>query len=373
MRGSARRRSTGATARRPSSSSRPSATARVVEDHLPDTGDLRADLITMMQPLADHLRGDNAKLLTTFAMERMRHPDLAEEFNRSVIGQEARAHAALGHAAAVERGELRPTPTSSSSPSLCPPSSGITRSTTCRSPPTCSTASSTSPCAEPRDVGSSGLAAEPAHEPLGRRSRRGPSQPPGRTAGRDPGSCRRCPSSVATLPRTAPDRARSAVLSPSQGPSCAPRPRRCGSRGRTPPGKSPNGMCTVRFEHRRVGSMPSTARPLTRGTACTASSVTKSPVAGTDAPASLRRSRRSGSCHRSRGSAARARRTRRTASDHSNCDGSIFSIVMPSESSAAVVECDDVHALTPVRPQDRRLRRGRRAARGSACHPLPWS
>jgi AcrR family transcriptional regulator len=79
----------------------------IVEDHLPDTGNLRADLITMMKPLADHLRGDNAKLLTTFAMERMRHPDLAEEFNRSVIGQK-REHMRRLVEAAVERGELRP-------------------------------------------------------------------------------------------------------------------------------------------------------------------------------------------------------------------------------------------------------------------------
>ena len=79
----------------------------IVEDQLPDTGDLRADLITMMQPLADHLRGDNAKLLTTFAMERMRHPELAEEFNRSVIGKK-REHMRQLVEAAVERGELRP-------------------------------------------------------------------------------------------------------------------------------------------------------------------------------------------------------------------------------------------------------------------------
>jgi AcrR family transcriptional regulator len=78
----------------------------VVEDHLPDTGNLRADLITMMQPLADHLRGDNAKLLTTFAMERVRHPDLAEEFNRSVIGKK-REHMRRLVTAAVARGELR--------------------------------------------------------------------------------------------------------------------------------------------------------------------------------------------------------------------------------------------------------------------------
>ena len=56
----------------------------------------------MMQPLADHLRGDDAKLLTTFAMERMRHPELADEFNRSVIGKKRE------HVRRLGRGRGRP-------------------------------------------------------------------------------------------------------------------------------------------------------------------------------------------------------------------------------------------------------------------------
>ena len=48
-----------------------------LDDWLPDTGDLRADLTSMMQPLLDRLRGDDAKLLTTFAVERLRDPELA--------------------------------------------------------------------------------------------------------------------------------------------------------------------------------------------------------------------------------------------------------------------------------------------------------
>ena len=78
-----------------------------IEDFAPDTGDLRADLLTMMQPLASALRGENAKLLTTFAMERVRHPDLGEEFNRSIIGRK-REHVRALVAAAAARGELRP-------------------------------------------------------------------------------------------------------------------------------------------------------------------------------------------------------------------------------------------------------------------------
>ena len=59
----------------------------------------------MMQPLIDRLRGDDAKLLTTFAVERLREPELQEQFNRSVIGKK-REHLRHLVAAAVERGEL---------------------------------------------------------------------------------------------------------------------------------------------------------------------------------------------------------------------------------------------------------------------------
>jgi AcrR family transcriptional regulator len=76
-----------------------------LDDRLPDTGDLRADLTTMMQPLIDRLRGDDAKLLTTFALERLREPDLQEQFNRSVIGKK-REHLRHLVASAVARGDL---------------------------------------------------------------------------------------------------------------------------------------------------------------------------------------------------------------------------------------------------------------------------
>lgn len=76
-----------------------------VDDRLPDTGDLRADLTSMMQPLIDRLRGDDRKLLTTFALERLHDPDLQEQFNRSVIGKK-RDHLRHLVASAVERGEL---------------------------------------------------------------------------------------------------------------------------------------------------------------------------------------------------------------------------------------------------------------------------
>lgn len=76
-----------------------------LDDRLPDTGDLRADLTSMMQPLIDRLRGDDAKLLLMFAVERQRAPELQAQFNRSVIGQK-REHLRHLVASAIERGEL---------------------------------------------------------------------------------------------------------------------------------------------------------------------------------------------------------------------------------------------------------------------------
>jgi AcrR family transcriptional regulator len=76
-----------------------------VDDWLPDTGNLRADITSMMQPRIERLRGDDAKLLTMFAVERQREPDLQEQFNRSVIGKK-REHLRHLVSSAVERGEL---------------------------------------------------------------------------------------------------------------------------------------------------------------------------------------------------------------------------------------------------------------------------
>ncbi len=76
-----------------------------VDDWLPDTGDFRADVTSMMQPLIDRLRGDDAQLLTMFAVERLREPELQEQFDRSVIGKK-REHLRHLVASAIERGEL---------------------------------------------------------------------------------------------------------------------------------------------------------------------------------------------------------------------------------------------------------------------------
>lgn len=76
-----------------------------VDDWLPDTGDLRADLTSMMQPLIDRLRGDDAQLLTTFALERLHDPELNEQFDRLVIGKK-REHLRHLVSSAIERGDI---------------------------------------------------------------------------------------------------------------------------------------------------------------------------------------------------------------------------------------------------------------------------
>jgi AcrR family transcriptional regulator len=78
-----------------------------VDDWLPDTGDLRADLTSMMQPLIDRLRGDDAQLLTTFALERLHDPELNEQFDRLVIGKK-REHLRHLVSSAIERGDIPP-------------------------------------------------------------------------------------------------------------------------------------------------------------------------------------------------------------------------------------------------------------------------
>jgi AcrR family transcriptional regulator len=76
-----------------------------MDDHLPDSGDLRADLTSMMRRLVERLNGDDGRLMTTLAMERARNPDLADEFDRSVVGKK-RVHVRRLVASAVERGDL---------------------------------------------------------------------------------------------------------------------------------------------------------------------------------------------------------------------------------------------------------------------------
>ena len=76
-----------------------------LDDHLPDTGDLRSDLETMLRAMVDRLQSADGPVLLAVAAERLRHPELAAEFERSVIGSK-RAHARNLIAAAVRRGDL---------------------------------------------------------------------------------------------------------------------------------------------------------------------------------------------------------------------------------------------------------------------------
>lgn len=76
-----------------------------VEERLPDTGDLRADLTAMLEALLAALRGPNARLLITLFAERVRNPELDAEFAQSVIGKK-RQHLRHLIREAVGRGEL---------------------------------------------------------------------------------------------------------------------------------------------------------------------------------------------------------------------------------------------------------------------------
>jgi AcrR family transcriptional regulator len=77
----------------------------LIDDHLVNTGDLRADLISAWSPMVERLRGPDGKLLLAFAAERVGNPDLAAAFERSVIGAK-RVHVRKLLDEAVERGEL---------------------------------------------------------------------------------------------------------------------------------------------------------------------------------------------------------------------------------------------------------------------------
>ena len=76
-----------------------------IDDHLPDTGDLAADMISILRGMIDRLTGPGGEVLVAFAAERFRHPELATEFDRSVVGNKRRHVVGLLRAA-VDSGEL---------------------------------------------------------------------------------------------------------------------------------------------------------------------------------------------------------------------------------------------------------------------------
>lgn len=72
---------------------------------LVDTGDLRADWRALIQPLVDRLRGPDGPMLVAFNLARQREPELAAEWERSVVGAK-REHVRTLLRKAIERGEL---------------------------------------------------------------------------------------------------------------------------------------------------------------------------------------------------------------------------------------------------------------------------
>lgn len=75
--------------------------------HVPlnDTGDLRADLLAMLEGIRRTMIGEDGPIMTAFVSEKARHPELRAEFER-VFVTERRAHVRQIIGAAVERGEL---------------------------------------------------------------------------------------------------------------------------------------------------------------------------------------------------------------------------------------------------------------------------
>ncbi len=72
---------------------------------LVDTGDLRADLLTILQALHQNMVGAQGPVMAAFAAEKARYPELREEFDRVFVAGR-RAHLRRIVAAAVERGDL---------------------------------------------------------------------------------------------------------------------------------------------------------------------------------------------------------------------------------------------------------------------------
>ena len=72
---------------------------------LPDTGDLRADLLQMMAPLITRLQSPDGAVLTALMAERFREPELDAEYDRSIVGRK-REHMRHLFRSAMRRGDL---------------------------------------------------------------------------------------------------------------------------------------------------------------------------------------------------------------------------------------------------------------------------
>ena len=74
---------------------------------LVDTGDLRADLLAMLQGAQRAMAGDDGPVMCAFVSEKARYPELHDEYQRAFVA-ERRAHVQALIASAVKRGELPP-------------------------------------------------------------------------------------------------------------------------------------------------------------------------------------------------------------------------------------------------------------------------
>jgi AcrR family transcriptional regulator len=72
---------------------------------LPDTGNIRTDLLSMLEDLRTTMAGPDGKIAAAFIAERLRHPALAEGFQRQYIA-ERRSVMRQAVERAVARGEL---------------------------------------------------------------------------------------------------------------------------------------------------------------------------------------------------------------------------------------------------------------------------
>jgi len=55
------------------------------EDHSVDTGDIRADMATMLRSMADALQGVDGRLAMALASDITRHPELADAFRAQLV------------------------------------------------------------------------------------------------------------------------------------------------------------------------------------------------------------------------------------------------------------------------------------------------
>jgi AcrR family transcriptional regulator len=74
---------------------------------IPDTGDARADLRTYLRGLQAAFNGTDGGLMAAFTIERIRHPELGEAYDRLFVAdRRAALRRMVGRA--VERGDLPP-------------------------------------------------------------------------------------------------------------------------------------------------------------------------------------------------------------------------------------------------------------------------